>query len=64
MLSLRVSDAMTGVDSVCGDEANEGIAPNAEYATETREELLYNKEKLLTNGELCDLQMLWIELLT
>jgi len=27
-------------------------APNAEYATETREELLYNKEKLLTNGTL------------
>jgi formate hydrogenlyase subunit 6/NADH:ubiquinone oxidoreductase subunit I len=24
---------------------------NAEYATETREELLYNKEKLLHNGE-------------
>lgn len=26
-------------------------APNAEYATETREELLYNKEKLLSNGD-------------
>ncbi|TID22174.1 putative nadh-ubiquinone oxidoreductase 23 kda subunit protein [Venturia nashicola] len=25
--------------------------PNAEYATETREELLYNKEKLLSNGD-------------
>ncbi|KAK4991395.1 ndufs8, ubiquinone oxidoreductase 23 kd subunit [Elasticomyces elasticus] len=25
--------------------------PNAEYATETREELLYNKEKLLANGD-------------
>ncbi|KAF2152486.1 NADH-ubiquinone oxidoreductase 23 kDa subunit [Myriangium duriaei CBS 260.36] len=25
--------------------------PNAEYATETREELLYNKEKLLQNGD-------------
>jgi Fe-S oxidoreductase len=24
-------------------------SPNAEYATETREELLYNKEKLLAN---------------
>lgn len=24
-------------------------SPNAEYATETREELLYNKEKLLSN---------------
>lgn len=28
-------------------------SPNAEYATETREELLYNKEKLLANGMLC-----------
>lgn len=28
-----------------------GTAPNAEYATETREELLYNKEKLLSNGD-------------
>lgn len=27
------------------------IAPNAEYATETREELMYNKEKLLANGD-------------
>jgi NADH dehydrogenase (ubiquinone) Fe-S protein 8 len=25
--------------------------PNFEYSTETREELLYNKEKLLTNGD-------------
>ncbi|KAK5102019.1 ndufs8, ubiquinone oxidoreductase 23 kd subunit [Lithohypha guttulata] len=25
--------------------------PNGEYATETREELLYNKEKLLANGD-------------
>jgi len=25
--------------------------PNAEYAMETREELLYNKEKLLSNGD-------------
>ena len=25
--------------------------PNFEYATETREELLYNKEKLLDNGD-------------
>ena len=28
-------------------------SPNAEYATETREELLYNKEKLLAN--VCDI---------
>ncbi|KAI5793773.1 hypothetical protein DFH27DRAFT_485123 [Peziza echinospora] len=26
-------------------------SPNQEYATETREELLYNKEKLLSNGD-------------
>ncbi|RKF59193.1 NADH-ubiquinone oxidoreductase 23 kDa subunit, mitochondrial [Erysiphe neolycopersici] len=26
-------------------------SPNAEYATATREELLYNKEKLLSNGD-------------
>lgn len=25
--------------------------PNFEYATETREELLYNKEKLMSNGD-------------
>ena len=25
--------------------------PNFEYSTETREELFYNKEKLLTNGD-------------
>ncbi|KAJ2431354.1 hypothetical protein IWW46_006844, partial [Coemansia sp. RSA 2440] len=25
--------------------------PNFEYTTETREELLYNKEKLLANGD-------------
>jgi NADH-quinone oxidoreductase subunit I len=32
-------------------QANRSLAPNAEYATETREELLYNKEKLLANGD-------------
>ena len=32
-------------------DQNFTTAPNAEYATETREELLYNKEKLLANGD-------------
>ena len=27
------------------------LAQNQEFATETREELLYNKEKLLANGD-------------
>lgn len=27
------------------------VAQNSEYSTETREELLYNKEKLLANGD-------------
>jgi NADH dehydrogenase (ubiquinone) Fe-S protein 8 len=27
------------------------LAPNAEFSTESREELLYNKEKLLENGD-------------
>jgi NADH dehydrogenase (ubiquinone) Fe-S protein 8 len=31
--------------------ANSSTGPNAEYATESREELLYNKEKLLANGD-------------
>lgn len=28
-----------------------GLAQNQEFSTETREELLYNKEKLLANGD-------------
>ena len=31
--------------------------PNFEYATETREELLYDKEKLLRNGDICEKQI-------
>jgi hypothetical protein len=31
--------------------SSRGVAQNQEYATETREELLYNKEKLLANGD-------------
>ncbi|KAL3317843.1 NADH dehydrogenase Fe-S protein subunit 8 ndufs8 [Cichlidogyrus casuarinus] len=31
--------------------------PNFEYSTETREELLYNKEKLLTNGDRWEIEI-------
>ena len=31
--------------------------PNFEYATETREELMYNKEKLLSNGDRWELEI-------
>ena len=31
--------------------------PNFEYATETREELLYDKEKLLRNGDIWENQI-------
>ena len=36
-----------------GKERVQSLTPaqNAEYSTETREELLYNKEKLLANGD-------------
>ena len=35
------------------DDANHSLfaAQNQEFSTETREELLYNKEKLLANGD-------------
>lgn len=36
---------------IWNSSANIALASNAEYATETREELLYNKEKLLSNGD-------------
>jgi len=32
--------------------------PNFEYATDTREELLYNKEKLLKNGDRWDVEII------
>jgi NADH dehydrogenase (ubiquinone) Fe-S protein 8 len=32
-------------------------AQNAEYSTETREELLYNKEKLLANGDMAEAEI-------
>lgn len=44
MQLLRVRHPLFGV------LAN-GLAPNAEFSTESREELLYNKEKLLENGD-------------
>jgi formate hydrogenlyase subunit 6/NADH:ubiquinone oxidoreductase subunit I len=34
--------------------------PNAEYSTETREELLYNKEKLLANVSFPPLVVRWL----
>lgn len=54
MLLLRVSPTPSGYVSI---DIQNGLlifclsASNAEYATETREELLYNKEKLLSNGD-------------
>ena len=49
-------DAIVESKSNCGltvPEADVGTtaAQNQEFATETREELLYNKEKLLANGD-------------
>ena len=32
--------------------------PNYEFATETREELIYNKEKLLENGDRWEVEIL------
>lgn len=49
MLSLKVS-LVVALDT----RSSELIvyeAQNQEFATETREELLYNKEKLLMNGD-------------
>ena len=48
MLLLRV--CLWPIQSV-RSVTNDATGPNAEYATETREELLYNKEKLLANGD-------------
>jgi NADH dehydrogenase (ubiquinone) Fe-S protein 8 len=40
------------VESICRNEKGSlTVAPNAEFSTESREELLYNKEKLLENGD-------------
>jgi NADH dehydrogenase (ubiquinone) Fe-S protein 8 len=49
-------DAIVESKSNCGIIAREThvgttAAQNQEFATETREELLYNKEKLLANGD-------------
>ena len=41
--SFRIITYMTDISSIS--------AQNQEYSTETREELLYNKEKLLANGD-------------
>lgn len=37
--------------SCCGADRLLFAAQNQEFSTETREELLYNKEKLLANGD-------------
>lgn len=50
MLLLRVSLAWLRKRIKVSNECSP-TASNAEYATETREELLYNKEKLLANGD-------------
>ena len=39
------------LDLLILNDTKSTTAPNAEYATETREELMYNKEKLLANGD-------------
>ena len=51
MLLLSVSLPSIGICVAGLEGLTVVIAPNAEYATETREELLYNKEKLLANGD-------------
>ena len=47
MPSLKVS----GLLVVILRDSTHIIAQNQEFSTETREELLYNKEKLLANGD-------------
>ena len=51
MLSSSVSIHFQGITRIISIADRLSVAPNAEYATETREELLYNKEKLLANGD-------------
>jgi hypothetical protein len=52
MLSLRVSwFSSFAIDLSQILMSDAPIAQNTEYTTETREELLYNKEKLLANGD-------------
>lgn len=47
MPSLKVSALLV----VILRDSTHIIAQNQEFSTETREELLYNKEKLLANGD-------------
>jgi hypothetical protein len=52
MLLSKVCFSFTSVVVVFVDRYNTSfIAQNQEFSTETREELLYNKEKLLANGD-------------
>lgn len=48
----RLSLAVTSINPPHADlKTRQTTAQNLEYTTETREELLYNKEKLLANGD-------------
>lgn len=51
MLSVSHFPGITDCSCMSDGSFVRSVAPNAEYATETREELLYNKEKLLANGD-------------
>jgi hypothetical protein len=46
-----VSNAVSHTLSANSDVAPDDAGPNFEFSTETREELLYDKEKLLANGD-------------